>query len=99
MFCVPRIEITKKEVEMREKQIHYIRVYWDSSTGSTNSRLISTKKINLVEAIDMIKSMEPKRLYKSCPDWIENCVRITISAQSIMDGRSYYKRVINIKRK
>lgn len=94
-----RIGIIIKSRKMKKKEIHYIWVHWDSSTGSTHSYLVSNKAMPFELAKKQIKSMSPEVLYRSCPDWLKDCVRITISAQNIINRDVRYKRIINIKKK
>lgn len=84
---------------MEKKEIHYIWIYWESSTGSAHSRLVSNKTMPFESAKEQIKKMNPEVFYKSRPDWLKDCVRIVVSAQNIIDRSVYYKRIINIKKK
>lgn len=82
-----------------EQTIHYIWIGWVSSKGSISSRLISNRSILASDAKKMILGLSAKELLKYRPSWLNDCVRISISAQSIKTGRVLYRRTINIKKK
>lgn len=82
-----------------EQTIHYIWIDWASSTGSISSRLISNRSMSVSDAKEMILGLNAKKKFKHRPSWLNDCVRISISAQSIKTGRVLYRRTINIKKK
>lgn len=79
------------------KEIHYIWIDWYSSTGSSKSTLIGNGRMALSEAKRMIAGMSAKALYRERPKWLNDCIKITISAQNITSGKVLYRRIINIK--
>lgn len=51
------------------------------------------------DAKEMILGLSAKELLRYRPSWLKNCVRVSVSAQNIKDGKVLYRRIINIKKK
>ena len=78
------------------KEVHYIWLSYESSTGSSSSKLVRNGNYSLDGAKEFIKSISPKFLYKCRPRFLKDCVKITLSAQNILTSETLYRRVINV---
>lgn len=78
------------------KEVHYIWIDFESSTGSSKSILLRNGCFSLDGAKKFIKSLRPKTLYENRPTFLKDCVKITLTAQNIVSSNTLYRRTINI---
>ena len=78
------------------KEVHYIWIDFESSTGSYKSILLRNGCFSLDGAKKFIKSLSPKTLYENRPTFLKDCVKITLTAQNIFSSNTLYRRTINI---
>lgn len=78
------------------KEVHYIWIDFESSTGSSKSILLRNGCFSLDGAKKFIKSLSPKTLYENRPTFLKDCVKITLTAQNIVSSNTLYRRTINI---
>lgn len=79
------------------KYVHYIWLSYESSTGSSQEILLRNGKFSLDGAKKFMHSITARALYKSKPQFLKDCVKITLSAQNILTSKTLYRRVINVR--
>ena len=78
------------------KEVHYIWIDFESSTGSYKSILLRNGCFFFFFSKKFIKSLCSITLCENRPTFLKDCVKITLTAQNIVSSNTLYRRTINI---